>query len=195
MYIILDIETTGLIPKDGSNNFYNYKILDKYEGCRMLQICYEILDSNLNVMITKSFYINEINTKDCINNSHIHGITLDTLQLYGIKIDKFVEQFKIDISNCNVIIAHNLQFDYSILMSELYRYNYTDVIDIINNMTRKCSMRLTRGIFGKFPKLIDLYNYSHNTNYSSLAGAHNAVNDVKYLRESLILLKNKIDIF
>ena len=57
MYIILDIETTGLIPKDGSNNFYNYKILDKYEGCRMLQICYEILDSNLNVMITKSFYI------------------------------------------------------------------------------------------------------------------------------------------
>ena len=63
MYIILDIETTGLIPKDGSNNFYNYKILDKYENCRMLQICYEILDSNLNVMTTKSFYINEIDNK------------------------------------------------------------------------------------------------------------------------------------
>lgn len=192
MYIILDIETTGLIPKDGSNNFYNYKVLDKYDQCRMLQICYEILDSNLNVMTTKSFYINEI---DNITNSHIHGITLDTLQQYGIKMDSFVEQFKIDISNCNVIIAHNLQFDYSILMSELYRYKHNDVIDIINNMTRKCSMRLTRSIFGKFPKLIDLYNYSHNTNYSSLAGAHNAVNDVKYLRESLILLKNKIDIF
>ena len=192
MYIILDIETTGLIPKDGSNNFYSYKILDKYEQCRMLQICYEILDSNLNVMTTKSFYINEI---DNITNSHIHGITLDTLQSYGIKMDKFVEQFKIDISNCKTIIAHNLQFDYSILMSELYRYQYTDVIDIINNMTRKCSMRLTKGIFGKFPKLIDLYNYSHNKNYSSLAGAHNAINDVKYLRESLILLKNKMDIF
>lgn len=192
MYIILDIETTGLIPKDGSNNFYNYKVLDKYENCRMLQICYEILDNNLNVMTTKSFYINEI---DNITNSHIHGITLDTLQQYGIKIDRFVEQFKIDISYCKTIIAHNLQFDYSILMSELYRYKHNDVIDIINNMTRKCSMRLTKSIFGKFPKLIDLYNYSHNTNYTSLVDAHNAVNDVKYLRESLILLKNKIDIF
>ena len=72
--------------------------------------------------------INEINEIDCINNSHIHGITLDTLQLYGIKIDSFVEQFKTDISNCKVIIAHNLQFDYSILMSELYRYNYTETL-------------------------------------------------------------------
>ena len=51
MYIIFDTETTGLIPKDSSNNYYCYKNTVKYDNSRMIQISYEILDYNLNIII------------------------------------------------------------------------------------------------------------------------------------------------
>ena len=36
MYIIFDTETTGLIPKDSSNNYYHYTNTSKYNHARMI---------------------------------------------------------------------------------------------------------------------------------------------------------------
>ena len=79
MYIIFDTETTGLIPKDSSNNFYSYKNTVKYDNSRMIQISYEILDYNLNIIISRNFYINEV---DIIQNSQFHNITKELLHNY-----------------------------------------------------------------------------------------------------------------
>ena len=196
MYLIFDIETTGLIPKNSSNSFYKYYQTSKYDNSRMIQISYEILDFNLNVIQAKSFYINEI---DEINNNNIHGITISKIKKDGISFNDFIKIFSIDIKNITTLIAHNMQFDINILFSELYRYKHIDLLNIINNLDHKCSMLLTTDIvaipgkFGKnkYPKLLELYNYSFNTQEIELRNSHNSKFDVEYLRLILIELKNK----
>ena len=202
MYIIFDVETTGLIEKDGSNNYYKYTNLVKYENARMIQISYEILNKDLNVIKTANYYINEV---EDIPNTNIHGITLDKLKLEGISFKDFVSYFIEDIKNIQLIIAHNLTFDLLILLSELYRHNYLDLIQNIKKLKYKCSMKLTTDIiklpskYGKYkyPKLIELYNYTFSKDLKILDNAHNSIYDVQYLREILIELKNRniLDIF
>lgn len=197
MYIIFDTETTGLILKDGSNNYYSYKHTKKYENTRMIQISYEILDKNLNIITAKNFYINEVSI---INNSMFHKITVDMLQKEGIKMNTFAEIFKEDLKKCSTIIAHNLQFDYCILMSEFYRFGFNDIIDKINSMKLLCSMKKTKHFVCKnckYPKLLELYNYANSLDLKELPNAHNSMYDVVYLRMALIKLKenNIFDIF
>jgi DNA polymerase III epsilon subunit-like protein len=197
MYIIFDTETTGLVPKDSSNNYYSYKNTNKYVNTRMIQISYEILDKDLNVIIERNFYINEV---DVISNSNIHNITVDILQKDGIKMNDFALIFREDVKSCSTIIAHNFQFDYCIIMSELYRFGYNDIIDKINSMKMLCSMRRTKHLVCKnckYPKLIELYNYANSLDLKELPNSHNSMYDVKYLRLALIKLKtnNMFDIF
>lgn len=197
MYIIFDTETTGLIPKDISNNYYSYKDTKKYNNVRMLQISYEILDKDLNIIITRNYYINEV---DIINNSNIHNITVDIIREKGIKMIDFAEIFFKDIQCCTTIIAHNLQFDYCIIMSELYRFGFNNIISYINSMKLLCSMKKTKHLVcpnKKYPKLIELYNYANSLELKELPNAHNSMYDVSYLRMALIKLKNNnvFDIF
>ena len=197
MYIIFDTETTGLIPKDASNNYYHYTNTSKYNNARMIQISYEILDHEFNISITRNFYINET---DNVSNSQFHNITKDLLEKNGIGMNQFCDIFREDLNSCSKIIAHNLQFDYCILMSELYRFGFTDIIHKINTMKLLCSMKKTRHFVchnKKYPKLLELYNYANNSNLKELPNAHNSMFDVTYLRIALVKLKvnNIFDIF
>ena len=197
MYIIFDTETTGLIPKDSSNNYYHYTNTSKYNNARMIQISYEILDTTLNVIATRSFYINEVDT---VSNSQFHNITKDLLEKEGISMTQFCDIFTEDLNTCSRIIAHNLQFDYFILMSELYRFGFTDIINKINLLKLICSMKKTRHFVcpnKKYPKLLELYNYANNSYLKELPNAHNSMFDVMYLRIALVKLKNNnvFDIF
>jgi len=197
MYIIFDTETTGLIPKDSSNTYYHYKNTSKYVNTRMIQISYEILDTTLQVIISRNFYINETET---VSNSDFHNITKDLLEKKGIKMNQFCDIFTEDLNICSKIIAHNLQFDYYILMSELYRFGFTDIINKVNTMKLCCSMNKTKHFVchnKKYPKLLELYNYANNSNLKELPNAHNSLFDVTNLRIALVKLKvnNVFDIF
>ena len=182
--LFFDTETSGLPITKSFNNYYNYTELDKYKNSRLLSICWKIYKNN---KIIKNYY-NIIKPRDFLidNNSiacKINGITQEKANIEGIYIeDVFNELFK-DIQNIDRIVAHNINFDKHILLSELFRNNRLDIIELFNKKDLFCTMmqgiNITKIKFRnnlyKPPKLIELYKHFFNEEFNN---AHNAEADV-----------------
>ena len=179
-YLVFDIETTGLPPKDA-----HWKT-DYIKFPYIVQIAWKRSDRFVNHFIIKpeSYEIPEESTK-------IHGITdkqaRDKGEYFNIIISKFIK-------NCYLadkIIGHNIYFDTSIIKANILRYskinNMADMSNYINMVLHKskridtmmstikfCGIKQKNGKGLKYPSLEELY-------YKLFGGtfdAHNAVNDV-----------------
>jgi DNA polymerase III epsilon subunit-like protein len=187
MYLIFDIETTGLPIFLEYNKFPNPKESHLYENSRIIEIGYIIIDENFQIVLEKSALTK---TDLHITNEHIHGITDEILKKEGqslkhvlIELNQNIENFKVD-----TIIAHNIQFDYNIVLSEIFRYlNSTNLTRYskkvlcglktnLYNMNQICTMKEGRKLTGKNPKLKDLYEKLFNVVVSQ---THRALDDVK----------------
>lgn len=166
MKIVLDLETTGLPIMGGFDKFYNPKDLDKYEPSRIIQMSWVVFDDDI---IKQENHI--INQSVKITNSHIHGITEEMCDK-GEKLDDVLRIFEKDLQDCELIIGHNIKFDYLVLLSELHRHNYKNLYDIFENKRQFCTMRQSG--FLKFKKLTHLYETWFNDTFD----AHDALEDV-----------------
>lgn len=180
-YIILDTETTGLLPFKNPGEYYNYMNLDKNKECRLIQICWIIVDEMEDKIIkTRDFIVKPNNFK--IMNSDIHGIT-DKIAENGISIDKVFDIFHNDIKSKNIknIICHNINFDINVIKGELFRKNRLDTIKILDKINKICTLKKSINIkingFFKPRKLIELYRFYFNEDFDQ----HNARNDVMAL--------------
>ena len=181
--LIFDLETTGLPLKNGKT-YFKYDNLEKYNNSRVLSICWKIFNNN-NKEIKSNYKI--IKPTDFIidNNSYackINNITKELADEKGIDIKLMFNELKQDLIDTNVIVAHNLDFDYNILLSELYRYNRLDIINLLQTKDKYCTMmngiqitKIPMKNSYKFPKLIELYRHFFNTDFED---AHNAEADV-----------------
>ena len=185
--LFFDTETTNLIEKKGPgfNNLVEYTNLESYNKCRMVSICWKICDRNENV-ITSKYYI--IKPKDFIidNNSEaakINGITSE-IASQGTDIEDIINSLSIDIENVNLIVAHNILFDVSVLSSELFRYDKTDLLNKFRSIPTYCTCMNGNDITKirpkgwrkyKVPKLCELYKHLFNEDFEN---AHNAECDV-----------------
>jgi DNA polymerase III epsilon subunit-like protein len=192
-YLILDTETTGLIIKN-NNKIPNFKDLDNYNNSRLIQLSYQIIDYNFNIILKRNFYINNNIT---INNSNIHGITNEFIINNGLNFNDIINIFYNDLKISNIIIAHNINFDINILKSELYRYNFHECLEEISLKKNLCSMIILKDIIKiknkynkyKWPKLNEIYYFLFNT--YDIPGIHNAENDVNALVTCIKELKNR----
>ena len=174
MYFLWDTETTGL-PKTRQPN---YKDLDAYVDCRLVSICWIILDENYETVSTKyhvikpnGFIIPEDATK-------IHGITHDFATETGVPLTDILPDMLIDLKKCTTLVAHNLSFDFGVMLSEFHRYGKRDMINNFFRQTRYCTMFNGRTILGlkKVPTLSSLYETLTGT---VMVGAHNAQVDTE----------------
>lgn len=190
--IIFDIETTGLPNKVWENNKFRYinpSNFDKYNNCLIVEISYIVLDENDNIVKKVSNLINRNNL--VIENSNIHGITTEMCLNEGIKIEKFFEFFEKDIENIDILIAHNIEFDYTVLLSELYRFNQHNIINILKTKKLYCTMINGMNFINsrKYVKLIDLYK---NFYKEDIIQKHRALDDVLMCYKCFLNIKNKI---
>lgn len=160
--MFLDTETTGLPITLGFDRYYSYKELDKYTNSRIVEVAYVITDDTCNFI--KEFQT-LIKPQDyTINNSNIHGITNEQALNEGIPIQEFIKFFKNDLLDIDLIVAHNLNFDIQILLTELFRQQEGDVINKIIKTNKKCTMKLGKRLNivpekgWKYPKLQELYD-------------------------------------
>ena len=174
--IIFDTETTGIPERKGFNKYFHPSQIERYNSSRIVEIAYIILDKNNNEVKNYTTIIKPDNF--FIENSNIHNITQDKAEKEGICFKHMISLFYGDLKNCDTLIAHNLNFDINILLSECYRYGFKNIIDEINLKNQYCTMLKGKSILfendSKYPKLIELYNHIYSEQFNQI---HNALDD------------------
>lgn len=194
MYLIIDTETTGLPEIIPFNKYYPYTNNTKYDNARLVQVSWQILDQEFKELCVKDFIIKRDGFN--ITNSQFHGINNEISDTNGYELNYVMDILKKDLGKCTTIIAHNLIFDYNILMNHFYRYNRQDIINILSNKNQYCTMLNSINVLKipmrysnnyKATSLNEVYQYFFNKNVEN---AHNAVYDVKACAECFIKLIN-----
>jgi DNA polymerase III epsilon subunit-like protein len=175
MKLIIDVETTGIpIGRDA-----HYSDLEKYANARIVQLTVMLCDDEYNEISLQDYIVKADNFR--IENSHIHGIT-DEISANGVQLEYVMQQYKIMLSQCDTIIAHNAKFDINVIKSELVRKELFDIVDLIDTKQIVCTMMSTKELVNiknkygiKFPSLAELYYYLFDC---QLENAHNSKYDV-----------------
>jgi len=180
--LFFDIETTGLPPR-GVNPSEN--TFDKYDKCRIISIAWILRDESIvysqNYMIVdpgQSYMYEKIGAE------FIHHISRKMIVDYGKPVEEVLALFMKDVKSADTVIAHNLFFDRTITVAELYRMGDTINAMILQEASGVCTMLSTVDIVkcpGKFsssykwPKLQELYKFLFDENFEN---AHCALDDV-----------------
>lgn len=183
MALIIDVETTGL-PERGHLSFGqlpSHEDLLSYNNARVVQVSMMLCDEQFEEVEFKDFVVKSDGF--IINNSTFHGITNEISASEGVTFLKIAEIISGYLKKVSHIVAHNANFDISILKSEFYRLGLYSIIDEINTKRILCTMKHTKMIVKaryknggiKYPSLAELYSYVFKKN---IENAHNSKYDV-----------------
>lgn len=170
--MVLDVETSGLPSKRSCS----FKELDAFQDARIIELAYVILNADMSQVIKEQSVL--IRSVDVINNSDIHGITMEDLRREGVSITDALDQLRTDLAQVNTVVAHNLEFDLKILRAEIYReYGNGALLDDIAKKQKICTMLYGKEIMQmkKWPKLKELYSFLTG---EELIQTHRALDDV-----------------
>jgi DNA polymerase III epsilon subunit-like protein len=183
--LVFDTETTGLNPREEvtRSNCAQFP--------RIVQIAWMVFDRELKVISQQSQIIKQTG-KIPQEAIRIHGITDEIAKNRGAEINTVLNDFLSDAKNCDVLVAHNIEFDFSVLKSELYR-NGIDV-GIIKHKHRLCTMLSSINFCAikrrgwdtyKYPTLKELYENCFPEKILDEKMLHNALSDVTICAKSL----------
>ena len=175
--IVLDTETSGLPEMKKFGEYYNPLLLKYYDTSRIIEIGYVVYSSNKNELFRRSFLIKPKNF--VITNHNIHGITNKMANDEGIQIVDALDILLCDILNVSNFVAHNVNFDYNVLLSECYRnYNF-ELADKLKSLNKECTMLMGKKYLNqsKYPSLKNLYlHFNKDVNGQTLK-CHRAMED------------------
>lgn len=98
-----------------------------------------------------------------------------------LPIHLILDQFLDSLSQCNVIVGHNIEYDVQVILCELFRYGKST--DNLSSIRQFCTMKNTVKICGfdtkngdRYPKLQELYSKLFHQPFDN---AHDAYCDIK----------------
>ena len=180
--IIFDTETTGL-PKKRSAT------LDDNENWPyIVQFSWILCDMDTGEIHIRD-YIIQLPAGMLIPPAatNIHGITNEMMREKGISCKEALDAFQQDLEKSQYVVAHNLNFDKTIIRVELYRHNMQNIFKLQNYIyfctmkygTYFCDLvkinRWNGRLETKPPKLIELYEKMFEETPTNL---HNSLVDV-----------------
>lgn len=124
----------------------------------------------------------------------VHNIPVELADRAGLTEQEVAVTFNQLVENADLIVAHNMQFDYTIMRGFFFR---TDVSDSeLFNADKYCTMLGTTslcklpGRFGnyKWPKLQELHKFLFGENF---VGAHDAMFDIRATMKCFYELKDR----
>ena len=182
MALIIDVETTGLPKRDNLSYGQNpsYKNLEMYDSCRIVQISMMLCNKKFEEISFEDFIIKADDFS--IGNSSFHGITDEISKNEGKSFSEVAEIVLTYVKKASHIVAHNANFDFPVLCSELYRHNLSNIIAELETKKILCTMKHTKLMVGaknnygiKYPSLAELYKFVIK---EDIQNAHNSKYDV-----------------
>lgn len=173
--LFFDTETTGL-PKD----FYA-PVRNTRNWPHVVQLSWIVTDGFGKTLDTQDFIIKPCRWKIPLSASRIHGITTEVAKEKGTPIKKVLDLFLSAVTNAQMIIAHNIGFDRSVIESELFRNKleydlcHKNCYDTMLETTEFCAIERWNGEF-KWPRLQELHMCLFGKSFKD---AHNSLADVK----------------
>lgn len=174
--LFLDIETTGLPIQPSRNIYYDYKETKFFNSSRVIQICMQLYDDKKNIEKEIYEYI-KTDVKIPEGAIKIHGITDEECDKKGKRITELYQNLYEILYRTKLVIGHNINFDVSVLASELHRNGLENIARLLFYKKRFCTMKQAQnyGIPKYNPRLSELYYMLFNKQNE---GAHDAKSDV-----------------
>ena len=174
--VVFDTETSGL----PDSRTQNYRDLRQFNNCRLLSISWIVYEDGQ--LVRENYYvIKHESPHSRVENraEHINGITKQMIKSKGVGFTEVMTQFTSDLSNAKYGVAHNVEFDRMVLLTECFRYNKNDWLEIIENKRYHCTKEMGTkrnddGTREKWPKLDKLYEDLFD---KKMRGAHHALTD------------------
>lgn len=171
-YLVFDTETTG-------KALFNHSPLDPKQPfiVQLAAVLYE--EGNEVKAINHIVKPNGWTISDEV--AAIHGITQAMAEAQGVDLVHAILDFSSLLTQADVLIAHNLQFDMILLLASMKRCELEAVrlpkrFCTMTAMTDICKLRGPfRGAY-KWPKLTEAYHHCFNETFD---GAHDALVDVR----------------
>ena len=183
--LFFDTETTGL-PK-------NWKApveqLDNWP--RLVQIAWQVYNLNGDLLEEHDYVIKPVGFIIPSEASAVHKITTERALESGADLLTILNIFSSSVKDCGLLVAHNYNYDYNIMGSELLRNGLENSlyekehICTMNASTEFCKIP---GPYGyKWPKLEELYKILFDESFN----AHDALDDIKATARCFWELKAK----
>ena len=180
VYLIIDIETSGLPQKTTSETKYP----------EIMQIAW-VLTNKKKVVLKKNSFIIDTPFLAKNDNSEFINIDFETARKVKFPINHVLTELTEDIKLCDYVVAHNIEFDLDILghyFTKLYGENP------FRSKSKICTMKSTINYcaipnnYGyKYPKLSELYNKLFGY---QIKNSHNAEIDVLHTLKCFNKLQN-----
>lgn len=190
MYLIFDTETTGK-PKR-----FGIPYTDTENWPRLVQLSWQLHDAYGKLLSQKDLIIYPDGFTIPFNAEQVHGISTERAIKVGIPLQDALDQFEADLERAELIVAHNIEFDYNVMGSEYVR---TAMDTRFLEMEHYCTMVNTtdfvaipkgRGGGFKWPSLTELYQKLFHQTFEE---AHNAAFDVAALARAFFgLIEQKV---
>ena len=180
---VCDCETTGLPRKRTACP----SEIHLYDTSRLLEFAYIIYDTTTNTKISE--YTNLIKPDNFeVRATHVHGITTKMAET-GIPINQLFDDLELVIDQFECIVAHNINFDMRIILSEMYRYKRFKLHDMFLSKKLLCTMLTGAKAFTN-KSTISLVDLTENLGLPPFIGHHSLV-DSQAALDCLIAMKEK----
>lgn len=131
--------------------------VDAWEKCRIVEIAWSLYDTNGALIKNESFIIKPVGFSIPVEASNVHGISTQQALDEGIDIAHALNCLKDSLRSTNIIVAHNMKFDYNVILSEMHRLHDNDMIHLWTTRKSHCTMLAALKPGMKWPKLSELY--------------------------------------
>ena len=166
MYLVLDTETTGLLPHD-----------------RIVSICWAIYDADGHEISTEHHIIYPEGFTIPADATAVHGITTQYARQHGIPVEDALTSLRdgIALHMPRLYVGHNVSYDRPIVLNE---YARVAAEENLSSLATFCTMKSTTHLCRlprynggyKWPTLSELHRHLFGCSHAS---AHDAQADVR----------------